>query len=48
MHEMHSVDDIKGKGRAGQFRPAQRSSEAGRFTNFIHEPHFGILEIVAA
>ena len=40
----HSVDDIKGKGRAVNFSPASVASKQGRFTNFIHEPHFGIMD----
>ena len=40
----HSVDDIKGKGRAVNFSPASVESKQGRFTNFIHEPHFGIMD----
>jgi hypothetical protein len=40
----HSVDDIQGKGRVVNFSPASVQSKRGRFTNFIHEPHFGVLE----
>ena len=40
----HSVDDIKGKGRVVNFSPPSVESKNGRFTNFIHEPHMGILE----
>jgi hypothetical protein len=40
----HSVDDIRGKGRLVNFSPPSLESKQGRFTNFIHEPHFGILE----
>lgn len=40
----HSVDDIPGKGRVVNFSPASAESKRGRFTNFVHEPHFGILE----
>ena len=40
----HSVDDIQGKGRLVNFSPPSVESKQGRFTNFIHEPHFGILE----
>ena len=40
----HSVDDIQGKGRVVNFSPPSVESKQGRFTNFIHEPHFGILE----
>lgn len=40
----HSVDDIAGKGRLVNFAPASVKSKQGRFTNFIHEPHFGIVE----
>jgi len=40
----HSVDDIQGKGRVVNFSPPSVASKQGRFTNFIHEPHFGILE----
>jgi hypothetical protein len=40
----HSVDDIPGKGRVVNFSPPSVKSKLGRFTNFIHEPHFGMLE----
>ncbi len=40
----HSIDDIPGKGRLVNFAPRSVASKQGRFTNFIHEPHFGILE----
>ena len=40
----HSVDDIRGKGRVVNFSPASAKSKLGRFTNFIHEPHMGILD----
>jgi hypothetical protein len=40
----HSVDDIQGKGRVVNFFPASVESKQGRFTNFVHEPHFGILD----
>ncbi len=36
----HSVDDIRGKGRIVNFSPISVDSKQGRFTNFIHEPHF--------
>ena len=38
----HSVDDIKG--RAVNFSPPSVESKQGRFTNFIHEPHFGVVQ----
>jgi hypothetical protein len=40
----HSVDDIQGRGRLVNFSPAKVETNQGRFTNFIHEPHFGVLE----
>jgi hypothetical protein len=40
----HSVDDIQGKGRVVNFSPPSVESKRGRFTTFIHEPHFGIME----
>jgi hypothetical protein len=40
----HSVDDIAGKGQLVNFSPPSVRSKQGRFTNFIHEPHFGIME----
>jgi hypothetical protein len=40
----HSVDDIPRKGRVVNFSPASLENKKGRFTQFIHEPHFGILE----
>jgi hypothetical protein len=39
----HSVDDFGGKGRLANFSPPSVRSKQGRFTNFIHEPHFGVL-----
>src|SRR5262245_9081315 len=36
----HSVDDVKGRGRLVNFSPPSAESKRGRFTNFIHEPHF--------
>jgi hypothetical protein len=38
----HSVDEIRGSGRLVNFSPVK--NKQGRFTNFMHEPHFGILE----
>lgn len=40
----HSVDDIQGGGRLVNFSPPTVKSKQGRFTKFIHEPHFGIME----
>jgi hypothetical protein len=40
----HSVDDIRGRGRLVNFSPAKVETNQGRFTNFVHEPHFGVLE----
>ena len=40
----HSVDDIKSKGRLVNFAPLSIESKQGRFTNFIHEPHFGTMD----
>jgi hypothetical protein len=40
----HSVDDIRGKGRLVNFSPPKIQTRQGRFTRFIHEPHFGVLE----
>lgn len=40
----HSVDDIQGRGRVVNFSPPSVESKRGRFTNFIHEPHFGLME----
>ena len=40
----HSVDDVPGKGRQVNFGPATVKTKDGRFTNFVHEPHFGIME----
>jgi hypothetical protein len=39
----HSVDDLQRKGRIVNFSPASVSSKQGRFTNFIHQPHFQAL-----
>lgn len=39
----HSVDEMPGKGRMVNFSPPSGDSKQGRFTNFIHEPHFGVV-----
>ena len=39
----HSVDDIQSKGRMVNFSPPSAESKHGRFTHFIHEPHFAIM-----
>jgi hypothetical protein len=36
----HSVDDLRSKGRVVNFSPLSVDGKRGRFTNFIHEPHF--------
>jgi len=36
----HSVDDGSGKGRLVNFSPLSLENKNGRFTKFIHEPHF--------
>ncbi len=43
----HSVDDSDGKGRLVNFSQASVESKQGRFTNFIHEPHMGIVDNLA-
>lgn len=40
----HSIDDIQGKARLVNFSPASAQSKQGRFTNFIHGPHMGIMD----
>ena len=40
----HSVDNVRGAGRVVNFSPLSVKSKQGRFTNFIHEPHFGALD----
>lgn len=40
----HSIDDIEGSGRLVHFSPVKAAMKQGRFTNFIHEPHFSVLE----
>ena len=40
----HSVDNVKGAGRVVNFTAPSVKRKQGRFTNFIHEPHFGVLE----
>lgn len=39
----HSVDDIQGRGRVVNFSSPSAERKQGRFTNFIHEPHFGVV-----
>ena len=36
----HSVDDLQSQGRVVNFFPPSAASKQGRFTSFIHEPHF--------
>lgn len=38
----HSVDDVAGKGRRINFSPPSAETKKGRFTKFVHEPHFSI------
>ncbi|MBC8050534.1 MAG: hypothetical protein H7X92_10380 [Chitinophagales bacterium] len=40
----HSVDDEYGKGRRVNFSPVTAKMKEGRFTKFIHEPHYGVME----
>lgn len=40
----HSVDDVPGKGRIVNFAPLVMENKQERFTHFIHEPHFSVLE----
>lgn len=40
----HSVDDIAGKGRVVNFTPRSVADKQGRFTTFVHEPHFGLMD----
>jgi hypothetical protein len=40
----HSLDDTQGRGRLVNFAPSSAESKQGRFTHFIHEPHFGIMK----
>ncbi len=40
----HSVDDIQGKARLVNFSPPKPEMKQGRFTNFVHEPHFGVMK----
>ena len=37
------VDGLKGKGRVVNFSPTSVATKQGRFTRFIHEPHFGVI-----
>ncbi|MBS0252749.1 MAG: hypothetical protein JSR78_16970 [Proteobacteria bacterium] len=39
----HSIDDGRNGGRVVNFSPLTAVSKNGRFTRFIHEPHFGIV-----
>ena len=40
----HSVDDVPSKGRLVNFSSPSFERKQGRFTGFIHEPHFGVQE----
>jgi hypothetical protein len=40
----HSIDDIQDKGRMVNFSPPSVAVKRGRFTRFVHEPHFSVLE----
>ncbi|MGF1622994.1 MAG: hypothetical protein ACFCUR_20585 [Rhodomicrobiaceae bacterium] len=39
----HSVDTIEGEGRKVNWSPASPETKQGRFTTFIHEPHFSVM-----
>jgi hypothetical protein len=39
----HSVDAVEGNGHKVNWKPASHENKHGRFTSFIHEPHFGAL-----
>ena len=38
------IDDIQGKGRVVNFSQPSAETKQGRFTTFLHEPHFGVME----
>lgn len=38
----HSIDNLQPSGRLVNFSPAKIEQKHDRFTNFIHEPHFGV------
>src|SRR5690606_35600180 len=40
----HSVYDVPDKGRLVNFSAPLSRSNQGRFTRFVHEPHFGIMD----
>jgi len=40
----HSVDDVQGAGRIVNFSPPSVEAKHGSFTQFVHEPHFGIMD----
>ncbi len=40
----HSVDTDPATGRLVNFFPERAETKRGRFTNFVHEPHFGIMD----
>lgn len=40
----HSVDDGPGGGRIVNFTPLTAATKSGKFTRFIHEPHFGVMD----
>ncbi len=40
----HSIDQSAGSGRTVNFSPLSAHNKVGRFTGFVHEPHFGILD----
>ncbi len=39
----HSVDAVKGRGRTINFPPLSVAMKQGRFTRFVHEPHFNVV-----
>ena len=39
----HSVDNVGAKGRKVNFAPASVKTKKGKFTSFVHEPHFSIM-----
>lgn len=40
----HSIEGDPGEGRAVNFSPLRIEAKQGRFTSFVHEPHFGVTD----
>jgi hypothetical protein len=40
----HSIDDLGTRRKLVNFKPISLADKRGRFTNFVHEPHFSVID----